>query len=195
MPIKDQNHLDFYRYSPWDDCESVLSLSAGPEVPDSCLFPEGSIPQQNRDAFSDFRFDLMLEAESALRSFLGLLVDFRQKRKLKHFLLGFCDLLEITYDRTTGVLKECRFQIDFSDRVSILYSSRMCGCIILLDGKQDSFHRISPFAIDDLRHLLVETWDDVRTLPIWHVISERGQEVRLRPRYPLSFIHHTGYGL
>lgn len=122
---------------------------------------------------------------------MGLLVDFRQKRKLWHFLLGFCDFLEITYDITTGVLKECRFQIDFSDHISLYYSTRMCGCIILLDGEQDSFHRISPIAIDDLRRILTETWEDIRALPIWHVISESGHEVQLRPRYPLSFVHHT----
>jgi hypothetical protein len=73
------------------------------------------------------------------------------------FPVGFCDLLEITYDITTGVLKEYRFQIGFSDRISLRYSSRMCGCIILLNGKQDSFHHVSPFAIDDLRSILTET--------------------------------------
>lgn len=180
MPNEDRNYLDFFRYNPWDDCESILSLSASPEFPDACLFPEDGIPQRNRDGFSDYRFDLMLEAESALRSFLGLLVDFRQKRKLMHFLLGFCDLLEITYDRTTGALTECRFQIDFSDRISILYSSRMCGCIILLEGKQDSFYSISPYAIDDLRRILVQIWEDVRALPIWEVISEKGNKVQVR---------------
>lgn len=157
MQNKDQNHLDFYRYSPWDDCGNVLSLTSTSELPDSCLFLEAGIPQRNLDAFFDYQFDLMLEAETTLRSVLGLLVDFRQKRKLWHFLLGFCDFLEITYNLSTGVLTECRFQIDFSNRISLRYSSRMCGCIILLDGKQDSSHRISPFAIDDLRRILTES--------------------------------------
>lgn len=182
MPKEEREYLDFYRYNPWDDCEAILSLSVDPALPDACLFPEDGIPQRNRIAFSDERFDLMLEAESALRSFLGLLVDFRQKRKLMHFLLGFCDLLEITYDRTTGALKECRFQIDFSDRISLRYSSRMCGCIVMLDGKQDSFHSISPYAIDDLRRILVQIWEEIRKLPIWEVVSEKGNEVQVRQR-------------
>lgn len=180
MPNDDQNYLDFGHYNPWDDCEDILSLSASPELPEACLFPADGIPQSNQNAFFDYRFDLMLEAESALRSFLGLLVDFRQKCKLKHFLLGFCDLLEITYDRTTGVLKECRFQIDFSDRISLRYSSRMCGCIIMLDGKQDSFHSISPYAIDDLRRILVQIWVDIRALPIWEIILVKDHEVHVR---------------
>lgn len=184
MPNKDRNYFDFYRYNPWDDYEDILSLVDCAKLPDTCRFPEDGIPQRNRNAFSDYRFDFMLEAESALRSFLGFLVDFRQKRKLAHFLLSFCDLLEITYDRTTGAVKECRFQIDFSDHISLLYSSCMCGCIILLDGKQDSFHPISPYAIDDLRHILAQIWEVIREMSVWETVEEKGNNVQIRRKLP-----------
>lgn len=185
MKIPDTQYLEFYRCNPWDDCDSILSISNNTDLPAACIFPEDGIPQRNPDACFDFRFDLMLEAESALRSFLGLLVDFRQRRKLTQYLLGLCDLLEITYDKNTGALKECRFRVDFSDRVSILYSSRMCGCIIALDGKQDSFHPITPQAIDDLRHLLAEIWEMIRKIPVWETTAEHGQLVTIQRKPPV----------
>lgn len=178
-------YLDFCRYDPWTECEGILSLAATTVLPDACLFSKDGIPQRNEDARFDYRLDLMLEAESVLRSVLGLLVGFGQKRKLTQFLLGFCDLLEITYDRNTGTMKECRFQIHFSDRVSLCYSSKMCGCTILLDGKQDSFHRISPYAIDDLRHILSEIWNVIHELPIWEMAAENGSLVTVQHRLPM----------
>ena len=127
----------------------------------------------------------MLEAESALRSFLGILVVFHQKRKLVQFLLGFCDRLEITYDKNTRNLRECRFQIDFSDRISVQYSSRICGCIVTFDGKQDSFYSISPYAIDDLRRILAEIWKIIRALPIWRTLEENANFVKVRSQLHL----------
>lgn len=180
MPTQFDKYLDYYRYNPWDECDGILSLSGSPELPDSCRFPENGIPQRNPDTLFEYRFDLMLESESKLRSFLGHLVDFRQQRKLTQFLLGFCDAVEITFYKDSGALKECRFQIDFSDRISIIYSTRMCGCITVLDGKMDSFHRISVYAIDDLRQPIGKIWEQIRDLPLWETVSENGNTVRIR---------------
>lgn len=178
-------YLAFCRGDPWTDCEGILSLSANTALLGDCLFPEDGIPQRNEDARLAHRLDLMLEAESTLRSFLGLLVGFGQRRKLTQFLLGFCDLLEITYDKSTGMMKECRFQIHFSDGVALRYSSRMCGCIIALNGKQDSFHRISPCAIDDLRRILAEIWEVIHGLPVWEVTAQNGSLVTVQHRLPM----------
>lgn len=184
MKNPETQYPEFYRHNPWDDADSILSISDSTILPASCFFPEDGIPQRSPNSFSVYRFDLMLEAESALRSFLGLMVDFRQRRKLTQFLLGLCDLLEITYDKNTGTLKECRFQVEFSNRVSITYSSRMCGCIIALDGKQDSFHHITPQAIDDLRSILTEIWETIRELPIWEVAGQKGDDVYIERKLP-----------
>lgn len=185
MTTEETKYPDFVRSSPWDDGNEILSLFYNTIIPDDGIFLENSIVQKNLDRFFNCRFDLMIEAESVLRSTLGLLVDFRQKRKLTHFLLGFCDLLEITYEKNTGSLRKCRFQIDLSDGVSILYSSRMCGCIIMLDGKQDSFHRISPRAIDDLRRIIADVWESIRGLSIWEVVAENENDVTIQRRNPI----------
>lgn len=178
----DRVFYPYYRYNPWDDGEFLLSLSEETVLPEYCFFPEDGIPQRNPDRYFDYRFDLMLEAESAFRSFLGLLVDFHQKRKFAQFLLYFSDFLEVTYETNTRTLQECRFRIDLSDRVSILYSSRMCGCILFLDGKQDSFHNISPQAIDDLRRLLAEVWENIRDMPVWEVTKGKDLAATMRRR-------------
>ena len=114
----------------------------------------------------------MIEAEGSLREILGLLVEFKQRDKLMHFLFAFCDLLEFTWDVDTDSLKECKFQIDFSDGVSVLYSTSMCGCIVLMDGVQQRFHDISPIAIDELRQLLGEILGRMRMYSIWEISKE-----------------------
>lgn len=177
MTQSEQAYLPFYRYNPWHDDDEIISLQADTILPAACFFPKEGIPQRGPDRYFDYRFDLMLEAESALRDVLGLLVDFRQSRKLAHFLLSFCDHLEFTYDKDTGILRACCFRINFSDGVSIQYSSRVCGCILLLDGKQNSFHSISPQAIDDLRRLLAEIWDTIRNIPVWETVYESDQQI------------------
>ena len=186
MTEESQKHPEFCRFDLWEDCDGALPLLPGRILPEDCFFPEEGIPQSNADRYFVYRFDLMLEAESALRSFLGLLVGFRQKRKLAQFLLGFCDLLEVTIDTGTGALQECRFRIDFSDGVSLGYSSRICGCMILLDGKEDTFHRISPYAIDDLRRLLSDIWEKIHGLPVWETVARKDNLTTLRCRMPMS---------
>ena len=109
MTTEETKYPDFVRSSPWDDGNEILSLFYNTIIPDDGIFPENSIVQKNPDRFFNCRFDLMIEAESVLRSTLGLLVDFRQKRKLTHFLLGFCDLLEITYEKKHRKPKEMPF--------------------------------------------------------------------------------------
>lgn len=197
MNNSDKGRLPFYRYNPWHDEDFILSLSDNRPLPAECFFPADGIPQRNPDRYFDYRFDLMMEAESALRGTLGILVDFKQRRKLMQFLLFFCDQLEITYKKSTGVLQECRFWIDFSHRISILYSSRMCGCTIALDGKQDSFHNISPFAIDDLQCILEEIWEQMRELPIWEITEENDRTVTFRRRQcgkPFRLFEYPEYG-
>lgn len=153
---------DFLRSSPWDGCDF-----------DSTAFQRDGIPQKGPDRYFDYLLDLQLEADAAIRDLLGLMVDFRQKRKLTQFLLGYCDLLEMTCHKYTGTLRECRFQIDFSDSISIVYSTRVCGSKILLAGKETHFHPISPEAIDDLRQLMVPIWEEIREWHIWEMVEER----------------------
>ena len=139
MNDNDRKDLPFYRYNPWDDAEYTLSLLDDAPLPEECFFPTDFIPQRNPDRYFDFITDLSLETESALREILGLLVEFKQRDKLMRFLFTFCDLLEFTWDVDTDELKECKFQIDFSDGVSVRYSTSMCGCIVLMDGVQQRF--------------------------------------------------------
>lgn len=162
------NENDFLRANPWDGCDF-----------DSAVFQRDGIPQRGPDRYFDYCLDLQLEADAAIRDLLGLMVDFRQKRKLTQFLLGYCDLLEITCHKHTGILKECRFRIDFSDSISISYSTRMCGSKIMLDGKETHLHSISPEAIDDLRQLMVPIWEEIREWPVWEV-EENGDILRFR---------------
>lgn len=171
---------EFYRYNPWDDREMILPCSPERPLPADCFVPENGIPQKDPDAYFDYRFDLMLEAESGLRQFLGVLVGFRQGKKLIHFLLGCFDLLEIVCEKPTEKLLEARFRMYFSDGLSISYSTRMCGCILWLDGKRESFHSISPKAIDDLRQLIGKLWPVLRKLPIWKVVTETDRAITLR---------------
>ena len=175
----EQNVLPFYRYNPWDDEAFILDLLEDAVLPGYCFFPADGIPQRSPDRYFDYRFDLMMEAENALRKILGTLVDFKQRRKLMQFLLFFCDQLEIRYE-STGEFLECRFRIDFSDRISISYSTNLCGCIIFLDGKQKLFHNISPDAIADLRCLLAEMWEQMRELPIWEIVEEDDRSIAVR---------------
>lgn len=176
----EQNDLPFYRYNPWHDEDDLISLSEIEPLPADCFFATDGIRQRTPDRYFDYLFDLMLEGENALRLILGVLVDFKQRRKLMQFLLFFCDQLEIKYVKSNGKLLECQFRIDFSDRVSVSYSTQLCGCIIALAGKQDSFHKISSLAIDDLRCLLVEIWAQMRELPVWETIEENDRTVTCR---------------
>lgn len=184
MSLPFLDYLDHSAYCSWNDCDGIISLSGDALIPQSCYFPEEGIPQRNPDQFFDYRFELTLDAEYMLRELLGFLVAFRQKRKLTLFLLYFCDFLEITYSRDSGMLLECNFQIDFSDRVTVRYSSRMCGCVVCWDGKQESLHKISINAIDDLRQILSEIWDSIRELPIWITMAENDQTVKICRRFP-----------
>jgi len=167
------NKNAFFRSSPWDGVDS-----------DSAVFQKDGIPQNGPDRYFDYRLDLLLEADDAIRSLLGLTVDFRQKRKLTQFLLGYCDLLEMIYNKYTGILLECRFQVDFSDRISIVYSTRMCGSKILLDGKQERLSPLSPQAIDDLRQLMVPIWEEIREWPIWEMVEEEREFLKVRYAAP-----------
>lgn len=187
MNHSDKEPLPFCRYNPWDDEEFILSLSEDTVLPGCCFFPEDGIPQRTPDRYFDYRFDLMLEAENALREFLGILVDFKQRKKLMQFLLFFCDELEISCQKSNGALLECRFRVEFSDRISFLYSSKMCGCIVFLDGKQNLFHNISPDAIDDLRRLLAQMWEQMRQLPVWEIATEDDRTVTFRRRETRRF--------
>lgn len=162
------NENAFYRSSPWNECDF-----------DSATFLEDGIPQKGPNRYFDYRQDLLLEADTALRDLLGLLVDFRQKRKLTQFLLGYCDLLEMTCHKHNGTLQECRFRVDFSDRASILYSTRVCGSQLLLDGGEEYFHPLTPEAIDDLRQLIFLIWEEIRAWPVWEMMEE-GEFLRFR---------------
>lgn len=182
MNEAEQNDLSFYRYNPWHEQEFILSLSEDTVLPRCCFFPEDGIPQRSPDRYFYYRLDLTLEAENALRGVLGVLVDFKQRRKLMQFLLFFCDQLEIRYKKSSGEFLDCRFRVDFSDRVSISYSTQLCGCIIFLDGKRERIHNISADAIGDLRRLLAEIWEQMRELPGWETREEKDQTVTIRRR-------------
>ena len=130
------------------------------------------IPQKDPDSYWLYRFNLMLDASSAIHGFLDLLVDYRQKRKLTQFLLCCCDVLEIIYDRRTEILLEYRFRIELSDRITMLYSSRIDECCIYLDGKRESLPTLTPDSHAHLSSLLEEIWEDIRDLPGWKTATE-----------------------
>lgn len=184
MSIPFFDYLDNSDYSPWNDGSGIISLSGDALLPESCYFPEEGIPRRNASQFFDYRFELTMDAENMIRELLGFLVDYRQKRKLVLFLFYFCDSLEITYSRDSRKLLECCFQIDFSDCVSIRYSSRMCGCLVCWDGQRESFHKISVNAIDDLRRILSEIWESIRELPIWVTTEENDQSLKICRMFP-----------
>lgn len=147
------------------------------------------IHQNDPDSYWHYRFNLMLDATSAIQGFLELLMDYNQKRKLTQFLLYFCDQLEITFDRHTGTIQEYRFQVDFSDRISLQYSSRAEECYVFLDGEKDYLPTLSPEFISVLNQFLAQIWNEIRTLPIWETVTEDTHILRVTrstPQYPIS---------
>ena len=163
------NDFPFYRYNPWHEAANIRCLWENAPLPPECFFPTDLIPQRNPDKYFDFLLDLTWEAQSALREILGILVEFRQRDKLMQFLFFFCDSLEFTLDKTTDSLSECKFQVDFSDGVSVLFSTRLCGCIVTMEGRRHCFHEIALVALDELRQLLDEIWAQSRSFPIWEI--------------------------
>ena len=180
MNDNDRKDLPFYRYNHWDDAEYIRSLWDNAPLPEGCFFPSDFIPQRSPDRYFDFIIDLSLEAESSLREILGLLVEFKQREKLMRFLFFVCDMLEFTWNKGEDSLGACNFQVDFSDGVSVLYSTNWCGCVVLVDGVQQSFHDISPIAIDELRQLLSEILGRMRTYSIWEITNENDRTVTYR---------------
>lgn len=130
------------------------------------------IPWNDPDSYWRYRFDFMLDAASAMQGLLELLVEYRQTRKLTQFLLYCCDQLEITIDRKTGKMREYRFGIDLSNRISLQYSNRVEECRVFLDGQRDSFPTYFPEKLDALGKMLTEIWEDTRGLPVWTIIKE-----------------------
>jgi len=138
----------------------------------SMAHAKDGIPQNDPDRYWNYRFNLMLDAASAIHGLLDLLVDYRQKRKLTQFLLCCCDVLEVIYDRRTEALLEYRFRIDLSDRIAMLYSSRIGECYMYLDGKRESLPTLTPDSQAHLSSLLDDIWEDMRNLPDWKTAAE-----------------------
>lgn len=130
------------------------------------------IPRNNPDRYWNYRFELMIEAASAMQGVLEFLVNYNQKHRLTQLLLTSCDLLEFTIDRRTGKLLEYRFRICFSDRIALQYSSRPGDCRVYLDGEKDSFPTYFPENLEALSRILEQLWEDTRMLPIWKIVKE-----------------------
>lgn len=180
----DNNYFPAFRPNNWLESTDLRKMrdNARPMDPKPKTREGDGLPIHDMDEYWHYRFDLMLDAESALRAFLGMLVDYHQTRLLEVFLLGFCDIFEVTFDSNFGSIPRFRFRIDLSDRLSCEYSTHHIGCLIWVDGRQDSLHQISIAAMDDLRQTIAELLPIMLQFPIWDVVKQDGSTVTLRRR-------------
>ena len=179
--------VDFFSCGPWMDDERIPSVCHSAEIMEpkpQRLSGDGPIAK-DADQYWQYQFDVMIEAESALHTFIGLLVDFRQVRKMAHFLMGTADLLEFSIPKDPQRFLKFRFRFDFAPGVSLEYSSQHCGCMIWINGRQDTLHKLSIPAMAALRDRLGQVWEVVKAYPVWDVLSETELSVTVRRR-PLT---------
>lgn len=148
--------------------------------PPSRILPGDGLQFCDPDLFWEYQFGMTLDAESELRMFLATLVTYHQTRKLAHFLTGFADVFELNLWKNQERLPSFRFRCDFSPRISVECSTKHCGFLIFLDGKQDLLHSIPPVALDDLRKMIVDVWEILKDAPIWQRISETNDTITVR---------------
>lgn len=180
----DDNFFPAFRPDNWLDTFEIRQMRdySRPMEPEPQTREGDGLPVHGPDEYRKYRFDLMLDAENALRSFLGLLVGYHQTRLFRAFLLYFCDVFELTLDDNPDGLPRFRIRVDFSDRISLEYSTQHIGCLVWVDGKQDSLHRLSAAAMDDLRQMIAELLPDILECPLWDVAKEDGGAVTYRRR-------------
>lgn len=185
MPYTD--YFESIRPSHWQDAGEYRIPRGESEImdPPSQALPSDGCRDIPLDYYWDYRFDLMDRAEDAVFDLLGTMVDFKQQGKFKALLLGFCDNLEYTYYKSNRDFRFLKFRIDFSESISIEYSTRCLECIIWLNGRRDSMIGLSPCAMDDLRKLAAPIWEQVRDLDIWDTVSEDRDTVTVRRRHLL----------
>lgn len=180
----DNNSFPAFRPNNWLDTTDLQRMrgDSRPMEPESKAREGDGLMVHGMDEYWHYRFDLLLDSEDALRSFLGMLVDYHQTRLLKAFLLGFCDIFEVTVDGNPNRLPRFRLRVDVSDGISYEYSTHHAGCLVWVDGKQDSIHRLSAAAMDDLRQMIAELLPAILQHPIWDTVKQSDDTVTLRRR-------------
>ena len=180
----DDNFFPAFRPKNWQDTTDLRKMRdySRPMDPEPQTREGDGLIVHSCDEYWHYRFDLMMDAELALSNFLELLVEYHQTRLLEAFLLGVCDVFEMTVDGNPDRLPRFCIRVDFSDRISFEYSTHHIGCLIWIDSKQDSLHEISIGTIDSLRHMIQELLPRIREHPIWDVIKQDGSTVILRRR-------------
>lgn len=183
----DDNFFPAFRPDNWLDTFEIRQMRdySRPMEPEPQTREGDGLPVHGLDEYWNYRFDLMLDAENALRSFLGLLVGYHQTRLLEAFLLGFCDVFEVTVDDNPHKLPRFRLRVDVSNGLSYEYSTHHAGCLVWVDGKQDSLHCLSTAAMDDLRQMIAELLPTMLQYPIWDVVKQDGGTITMRRR-PLT---------
>lgn len=178
----------YFRFHPgawFDENQEPREInSSAPMNPPSRILPSDGLQFCDPHLFWEYQCEMALNVESQLRMFLATLVTFHQTRKLAHFLESFADVLELTFPKYPKRFPRFTIRFDFSANLCLEYSTRHCGFVIWLDGKQDFIHPIPPAALDDLRKMMVDVWKILKDAPIWEQISETDDTVTVR-RIPL----------
>lgn len=176
---------EFFRSSPWmDDADTPYAMhNAEAMAPKAQTLPGDGLTFQDPDEDWAYRQDLLMEADSSLHAFLGLLVDFHQVKMMSRLLL-LADVLEFTIYREPQRIPGFRFRFDFSSGISLEYASKHFGCMVWVDGKQDTLNKLSSAAMADLRELMAEVFEQIKMLPIWDVVSSDDRQLTVR-RKPL----------
>lgn len=176
---------EFFQSSPWmDDAGTPCSMrNTEAMAPKAQTLPRDGPAIQDPDEYWMYRQDLLMEADSSLHAFLGLLVDFHQVKMMSQLLL-LADVLEFTIYREPQRIPGFRFRFDFSSGISLEYASKHFGCMVWVDGKQDTLNKLSSAAMADLRDLMAEVFEQIKMLPIWDVVSSDDRQLTVR-RKPL----------
>ena len=176
---------EFFQSSPWmDDAGTPCSMrNTEAMAPKAQTLPRDGLAIQDPDEYWMYRQDLLMEADSSLHAFLGLLVDFHQVQMMSRLLL-LADVLEFTIYREPQRIPGFRFRFDFSSEISLEYASKHFGCMVWVDGKQGTLNKLSSAAMQDLRDMMAEVFERIKPLPIWDVVSSDDRQFVIR-RKPL----------
>ena len=104
--------------------------------------------------------------------------------KMMSRLLLLADVLEFTIYREPQRIPGFRFRFDFSSGICLEYASKHFGCMVWVDGKQDTLNKLSSAAMQDLRDMMAEVFERIKPLPIWDVVSSDDRQFVIR-RKPL----------